>query len=304
MSLRLIVHGGVDSAPAPEVLAGLERAAAAGFDALSQGGDAVSAVESAVGVLEEDPLFNAGFGSVLNEAGEVETDAGIVDGTQGRFAAVAALTDVRRPSSVATELLRQAPGPVFLAGAGAKRFAIQIGMATDDLRTSEQVDSWERARRSGDVSMSPFTGRAATGTDTVGAIALDAGGRLAAGSSTGGVQLKLPGRVGDSAVFGAGIFADAERAALCSGLGEAAIELILAFRAVARCAAGDAVDEAAAWAVDRLTERHAVGGVVLFDGPTDHVAVVHNAQSFPVLLRDERGPRQVGAVPRSGRSHG
>lgn len=292
MRPRIVIHGGVDSAGTPDALRGLERAAAVGYAALERGGEAVAAVEAAVRVLEENPVFNAGFGSVLNELGEVETDAAIVDGAMGRFAGVAALTGVMHPVSVAAELLRRAPGPVLLAGAGARRFADELGLGVEELRTSEQLMSWRRAKR-GEISVSPFTGRLAEIGDTVGAIALDRAGHLAAASSTGGVQLKPAGRVGDAAVFGAGIYADRRWAALCSGLGEAAIELTLAFRAVERCRQGSDPGEAARWAVGLLNDRRAVGGIVVFEATTGRVGVAHNATSYPVVEHDPEGLRPV-----------
>ena len=231
MRCRVIVHGGVDSTGGRQELQALEEAAEVGHDVVFKGGDAVSAVEAAIRLLEDKPLFNAGLGSVLNQEGEVETDASIVDGSTGRFAGVAALTTAAHPISVAVDLLRRAPGPVLLAGEGARRFAAKTGAEERDLRTPEQVRVWERARAGLLESASLFTGRLPATSDTVGAIVVDQQARVAAGSSTGGILLKMPGRVGDAAILGAGIYADGSHAALCSGSGEAAIELSLAHRA-------------------------------------------------------------------------
>jgi beta-aspartyl-peptidase (threonine type) len=297
MTGRVLVHGGVDSRSSPEVIEGLRKAASAGLSALGEHG-AVEAAETAVRLLEADPLFNAGIGSVLNEDGDVETDAAIVDGTGGRFAGVAALTDIRYPVSVARALLRTSPGPVLLAGTGARRFAAALQAPTGDLRTPEQLSSWREAKRGRDRAVSPFTGRVAAASDTVGAIVVDQRGRIAAASSTGGVQMKMPGRVGDSAIFGAGIYADADRAVLCSGLGEAAIELSLALRVALRCEVTGDPDDAVSWAVARLSEREAIGGVLLCDLRSDRVAVAHNASSFPVIEAAEDASRVV--APASG----
>lgn len=300
---RVLVHGGVDSRSNPETLDGLRTAASAGLRALGER-DAVGAAETAVRALEAAPLFNAGIGSVLNEDGDVETDAAVADGTHGRFAGVAALMDVRNPVSVATALLRTSPGPVLLVGAGARRFAATLGALVGDLRTQEQVSSWREAKQGRDRATSPFTGRFAGASDTVGAIAVDEHGRIAAASSTGGVQMKMPGRVGDSAIFGAGIYADAERAILCSGLGEAAIELNLALRVAMWCEVVGDPDDAVTWGVARLEERRATGGVVLYDRETDRVAVAHNASSFPVIEASESGSRVVASAYRSERADG
>jgi beta-aspartyl-peptidase (threonine type) len=292
---RVIVHGGVDCPASVQAELALGEACRAGWAALERGGPALLAVEEAIRVLEANPLFNAGVGSVLNELGDVETDAGIVDGTGGRFAGVAALGGALHPITVAAELLRRAPGPVLLAGSGARRFARQVGAAEGDLRTPEQLRNWEEARRGGGAR-SPFTGRAIRGTETVGAIVVDGEGRLAAGSSTGGVLLKMPGRVGDAAIFGAGIYADDRVAALCSGLGEAAIELALAVRAVDRYRTLRDLTEAATWAIGILSERRAIGGIVLFDAATDQVAVMHNAAAFPVFSEAGTGPERIKRV--------
>jgi beta-aspartyl-peptidase (threonine type) len=292
---RVIVHGGVDSPGGPQVLRALEDAARAGRESLGAGRDALAAAEAAIWVLEADPLFNAGLGSVLNKDGEVETDASIADGTNGRFAGVAALPGVIYPISVAAELLRRAPGPVLLAAAGAKRFAREIGAPERDLRTAEQLRIWEEVRKGEAPVRSPFTGRRIAVSETVGAIVLDGEGRLAAGSSTGGTLLKMAGRVGDAAIFGAGIYADGPFAALCSGLGEAAIELSLALRVVERYRQ-QRDPQAAVETVELLNQRRAVGGIVLFDAEEDLVAVAHNAANFPVVTEIGAGPELVPAV--------
>lgn len=298
--IRVIVHGGVDSAGASTVDEGLDRAANAGYEAIARGGDAVAGVEAAVRVLEADPFFNAGRGSVLNEDGCIETDAGIVDGRLGRFAGVAALSDTLHPVSVAAELLRRAPGPVLLAGEGAERFARSLGMLAEDLRTVEQIVVWNQTRHGDAAGRSPFTGRALEASDTVGAIAVDTAGRIAAASSTGGMLLKMHGRVGDAAMFGAGIYSDERYAALCSGLGEVAIQLCLAMRAVLSAARGKTPEVAVSSCVNLLREKNAVGGVLLYDVATDEVAMAHNARHFPVVMRDASRSRSVRAAALSG----
>jgi beta-aspartyl-peptidase (threonine type) len=270
-------------------MSGLKTASAEGYDAIARGGDALAGVEAAVRMLEEYSLFNAGRGSVLNEEGLIETDASIIDGTSGRFAAVAALSDTLHPVSAAAELLRRAPGPVLLVGRGAERFARSLGMPPEDLRTDEQVAIWNRSRRGAGAARSPFTGRVLDGSDTVGAIAVDAAGRMAAASSTGGTLLKMQGRVGDAAVLGAGIYSDERYSALCSGLGEMAIQLCLALRTVLTARAVATVDAAVMASVQLLTQRGAVGGVLLFDSEEDRAAVAHNSTDFLVVARDSSG---------------
>lgn len=282
-----------------ETIQCLREAAEAGYEVLSTGRDATLGVEVAIGVLESNPLFNAGRGSVLNEFGIVENDAGIVDGTSGRFGAVAALSGVLHPITIAAELMRRRPGPVFLAGKGALRFAREISVAEEDLVTDEQARIWTQIRTgNGMDNRSSFTGRIVKGGDTVGCIAHDRRGNLASGSSTGGMALKREGRVGDAPIFGAGIYADASVAGLCSGDGEASIELALLVRSVMKYKLHLDLREAAFFAIDLLNSRSARGGVILYDAADDVLEVTHNALSFPVLSRDERGHDVVDAIVR------
>ncbi|MEA2461639.1 MAG: L-asparaginase / beta-aspartyl-peptidase [Actinomycetota bacterium] len=171
-------------------------------------------VELAVRILEDDPRLNAGFGAVLNVMGELELDAGIVDGATGRVAGVANVT-VRHPISLARLVMETTPH-VLVTGRGAE----DLGTAMEHLSSStpEQHEKWEAARRAGKLDPSRYG--APEFVDTVGAVALDDHGNLAAGSSTGGVFGKLRGRVGDAPIFGAGIYADHKVAVVGSGVGE------------------------------------------------------------------------------------
>jgi beta-aspartyl-peptidase (threonine type) len=171
-------------------------------------------VELTIRALEDDPRLNAGYGAVLNVAGEVELDAGIVDGATGRVAGVANVT-VRHAISLARLVMETTPH-VLLTGRGAE----DLGTAMEHLSSStpEQHEKWEAARAAGKLDPSRYG--APEFVDTVGAVALDDHGNLAAGSSTGGVFGKLRGRVGDAPIFGAGIYADANVAVVGSGVGE------------------------------------------------------------------------------------
>jgi beta-aspartyl-peptidase (threonine type) len=181
---------------------------------------------------------------------------------------------------VAAALLRE-HRQVLLVGEGATAYARGLGFPATDLRTDEQVELWRRYEGA-PTGQSPFTGRLPT--ETVGAIAISADGDIAAASSTGGLLSKRPGRVGDSAVVGAGLFADHGAAALCSGVGEAAIELMLARWATERlggegdpaCAAEDAVLLAA-------RERAAAMAVLIYEVGTGEVAAAHAGEAFPVV---------------------
>jgi beta-aspartyl-peptidase (threonine type) len=186
---------------------------------------ALAAVESVVRALENDPLFNAGLGAVVNRDGELELDAGIVDGVSGRCGAVANVL-VRNPISLARRVLETTPH-VLVTGRGA--MALADDMERLDGPTPEQRARWERARDQGRLGAAHY-GRAEH-VETVGAVALDDSGRLAAGSSTGGVFGKLPGRVGDAPIMGAGIYASTAAAAVGTGVGELFLETLAAFRA-------------------------------------------------------------------------
>jgi beta-aspartyl-peptidase (threonine type) len=218
---RLVIHGGAGSMrpgridPEQErgARAGLEAALAAGSAVLEKSESALDAVEAAVRILEEDACFNAGRGSVLTESGTIELDAAIMDGRERRAGAVAGLRTTRAPISLARRLLEHGPH-VFLSGKGADEFAREHGF--------EQVDnSWfeipERRRQLDELlAAGGFDDEVKYGT--VGAVAVDVGGHVAAATSTGGLTAKRWGRVGDSPLIGAGTYAD-DRAAAVSATG-------------------------------------------------------------------------------------
>lgn len=264
---RLIIHGGVDTPDSRSTRRVLERAALVGGAALARG--RLDAVEDAIRALEDSAHFNAGYGAVLNRIGEIELDALIVDGLDGRTGAVAAIQGVKHPISVARTVL-EASSSVLIAGAGAARFAQERGIPVESCETPAQREAWQRALAFGDAERAgvhPFTGQPAHahGSDTVGAIALTRHG-TAAGVSTGGLFLKTPGRVGDSAIPGAGAWASPAAAVAGTGLGEAFIELQLARRVAARLESGVHPQEAVEEALSDLFQRYgAVGGLIALD---------------------------------------
>lgn len=293
---RIVVHAGADMPADRATLATLRAAAVAGLARLRAGGSAASAAVAAVALLEDDPRLNAGRGSVLNADGDVETDASVVDGTADRFAAVAGLRGIANPVRAAEALLASGAGPVLLVGEGARRFALGAGLEERDLVTDEQRAFWQDVRdgRAGGAR-STFTGRPLSASDTVGAIVV-ADGRLAAAGSTGGMLMKLPGRVGDAAVLGAGIYADEDAAVLCSGHGEATIELSLALRVALRTRDGTVAD-AVRWGIGTAERRKDMrGGIVAYTRASDTVAAVTNASSFPVVTATADGDAVVPPV--------
>jgi beta-aspartyl-peptidase (threonine type) len=254
----VIVHGGAGAGGmAPERLApyraGLAAAVEAGWRALEQGGGALDAVEAAIRSMEVCGHFNAGKGSCLNLEKEVECDAAVMLGADLRAGAVGALKGYAHPVSLARKILEETDH-VLIVGAGAERLAEAFGIERwPEGPTPERLREWaeieERVRtlprgpRVGRLAAllrhgAEESGRAAAPlpidkADTVGAVAIDAQGRLAAGVSTGGLWLKLPGRVGDSAIPGAGIYADDRLGAVsATGIGEAIIRIALSRRAV------------------------------------------------------------------------
>lgn len=260
----------------------LTRAAAAGWTGGLSRQD-IDGVVAAVAVLEDDPAFNAGLGSVLNEAGDVEVDAAVVDGASGRYGAVGAVCGVRHPARLALHVLRGGRASL-LSGLGARKLADELGEAHSDLRTAEQLAVWRDGRAGGMASR--FTGRpVAPSTETVGCLVASSTHVLAA-SSTGGVCGKPVGRIGDSALLGAGLWADGRVGVLCSGDGESMIALHLAQSVAAQFTSGSALSDAVAWGVTLAgNERGATCAVLAVTSDGD-VAAAHNGESFPVVAHD------------------
>ncbi len=239
MGMVLAVHGGAGSIPEELVASrrdGLEQALATGWQRLQQGEDALAAVVAAVEVMESLPQFNAGYGSTLTSSGTVEMDAGVMQGKGLHVGAVATISRVAHPIRLAVEVLHSPH--ILLAGAGAEAFAQSRNMpliAPDDLISRRRRRMWEAwDHRPVDVMADDRGKTIQTDKDTVGAIALDSAGHVAAATSTGGMSWKLPGRVGDSPLVGAGFYADdALGAVSTTGWGETIARSLLGYRTVA-----------------------------------------------------------------------
>ena len=235
---RLVIHGGAgseriahdDPAHEAQARAGLEQALSAGSDILGRGGSAVDAVEAVGRELEENPCFNAGRGRVLTEQGEVELDAAIMDGRTRAAGAVSGLKTTRAPISLARHLMETGPH-VFLAGTAADRFAANAGIeqvANDFFILAERRRQLEEALAAGSAADPIKYG-------TIGAVAVDLRGDVAAATSTGGITAKRWGRVGDSPLIGAGTYADNRAAAVsATGSGEFFIRAVAAHELAAR----------------------------------------------------------------------
>jgi len=250
----LIVHGGAGADPGgrEELRGGMRDAVAAGWRALAEGGTALDGVEAAVRSLEDHPRFNAGRGSVLTAAGTVETDASIMEGDRLRNGAVAAVSGVRNPITLARRIL-DAGGHSMFAGPGALARARDLGVPLCD--PAELVTEHQRRRL------------AAVQAGTVGAVALDRLGTIAAATSTGGISGKPPGRVGDSALIGCGTYAETTLGGVsCTGDGEAIIRVTLARRALEILKSVGDPGQACEVALSVLVEEGGgQGGLILVD---------------------------------------
>jgi beta-aspartyl-peptidase (threonine type) len=274
--ISLIVHGGAWAIPDHALVAhreGVLKAVKAGWSVLLDGGASADAVERAVMMMEDDKTFNAGRGSVLNAAGEVEMDASMMEGKTYRTGAVAALQRIAHPVSVA-RLVMEKSAHVLLVGLGAARFAREHGVRVggkDDLITSEQLTLWRKAQGA------PKKERK-KGHDTVGAIALDKKGNIVAAASTGGTPNKYPCRVGDSPIVGSGIYADNKiGAAVSTGEGEEILRVVLAKIVidVLERNGGDP-DAAARDGIELLRRKvHGHGGVIVMNS-TGKVGIAWN----------------------------
>jgi L-asparaginase / beta-aspartyl-peptidase len=275
----LVVHGGAWSIPAAEReahRAGCAAAAEKGKAVLLAGGSALDAVEAAILHLEDDVAFDAGTGSVLVADGSVELDAGLMDGTSLKVGAVAAVKHFKNPVVLARCVLEKSEHH-FLVGQGAEAFARTQGFPeVDNLslvvpREAARHQQFLKGERTAADSFGP--------ADTVGAVALDARGHMAAGNSTGGVAFSLPGRVGDAPLPGIGYSADDRLGGVaCTGWGEHILRVGLAMRAMHCLEAGLGAQAAASAAVALLLERvQGRGGLVLLDC-SGRVGLAHSTE--------------------------
>jgi len=267
----LIVHGGAGADPAEgrdELRAGIREAVLSGWKVLLGGGTALDAVEYAVRSLEEHPRFNAGRGAVLTTDGTIELDASIMEGDRLQAGAVGAVTRIANPVTLARKILEDGRH-VLLVGDGALAFARRVGVSECD---PAELITERQLRRSHE-----------RGAGTVGAVALDLHGTIAAATSTGGIAGKLPGRVGDSGLIGCGTYAESTIGGVsCTGDGEAIIRVVLARRALDILKAMDDPEHAAQVAVDVLVqEGKGEGGLILLDW-RGRVGRAHSTPFMPV----------------------
>lgn len=269
----ILVHGGAGAWGAyPDRLAAAEsaclEAAAAGQQVLLAGGTSLEAVETAVRRLEDCPLLDAGRGSYPNRAGDVEMDALIMDGRDLNMGAVAAVQRIAHPITLARHILHQ-PDLNFLVGSGAAAFAATAGMPRCELADLLVPDHE-------DAPPAPIT------SDTVGAVAVDKAGNLAAATSTGGTKDKHPGRVGDSPQIGSGAYADNMAAAVsATGRGEDLMKIVISKQASDFVLAGLSAQQACAAAIKLLARRTGgTGGLIAVDNH-GRIGVAYNTAAMP-----------------------
>ena len=269
----IIVHGGAKTIRPDRQSANREgclKAAQAGQSVLSAGGSAVDAVIAAIRVLEDDPTFNAGYGSVLNSDGDVEMDAALMDGATLDVGAVAAVRRVRNPILLARALLRDKP--VLLVGEGADRYAAETSIELCDPQ-----------------AMAPPQIMADEACDTVGCVAYDSEGNLAAGCSTGGLTGVRPGRVGDSPIPGCGLAAENQIGGVAfSGDGESIVRLTLASRLMHDLPLS-APQTAADNAILQMPRVGGEAGVIALDR-AGRPAMAHNSSHFAVAFANAHRP--------------
>jgi L-asparaginase / beta-aspartyl-peptidase len=285
----ILTHGGAgawSNSPEALVLDGMHAATAAGWAVLAAGGSALAAVEKATNVLEDNPLFDAGTGSFLNNMGEVEMDALIADGSTLKFGAVAAVQHVRYPITLARLVMTETPH-CFFVGAGADQLAAELGLpvvSNLDFVTDENLAAF----RQRNIKIAEPLG-------TVGAVALDAQGHVASATSTGGTPNKRKGRVGDSPLFGAGGYADDHfGAASATGMGEQIMRLLLSKYAIDQLAQGISAQDAAS-AVSRHLASYfdpPNSGIIVVDR-YGHIGASHTTARMPIGWVDTDGQIQT-----------
>ncbi len=278
---------------------GVSHALAAGYALLEKGASSVDAVEAAVAIMEDDETFDAGRGSFLTRDGRVQLDALLMDGATLRAGGVACVERLRNPIHAARLVLEKSPH-VYFVGPGAEAFAAEHGMPLIDnselVMDRERLNLAEAQRKERDgLPDATFAGGAAnlpaaTSHDTVGAVALDAKGNLAAATSTGGTLNKAPGRVGDSSLIGCGCYADNLSAAVSlTGWGEPMMKLVLGKWAVDRVQQGTPPAQAAEEAIAYLFRRLGGHGGIILLGPAGRVGVAHNTPRMAWGVQTARG---------------
>ena len=294
----MVVHGGAWAMPDGVVdghIRGVNKALAQGWHVLEAGGRALDAVQAAITYMEDDEEFDAGRGSFLTRDGRVQLDALMMDGATLRAGGVGCVERIRNPIAAARLVLDKSPH-VYMVGEGAEQFAQEHGIK---LCRNEELVIEREVKRLKDAQAKAAAGQPDTtfagldrGHDTVGAVALDAEGNIAAGTSTGGTLNKAPGRVGDSSLIGCGCYADNQSAAVsCTGWGEPIMKLVLAKWAADRVQTGGTPDAVAQEAMFYLKSRlNGHGGMILLD-QRGRFGIAHNTPRMAWAYKSTQGER-------------
>lgn len=276
----IIVHGGAGQIRKGELIQridGCREAAVCGWSILREGGSALDAAEAAVVALEDNPVFNAGTGSTLNSRGEVEMDAAIMEARELRAGAVAAVAGIKNPIKLARRVLEDGRH-VLLAGEGALAFARENGVPEcppEQLIVEAERKRWKEKH------------------GTVGCVALDRAGGIAAATSTGGIFGKLPGRVGDSALLGCGTYANDYGGISCTGDGEAIIRIVMAKTAASYLEEDKDAPAAARMAIITLEEfTRGKGGLIIIDR-RGTIGYAYNTARMPICAISEDGRMEM-----------
>ncbi|MFX0211723.1 MAG: isoaspartyl peptidase/L-asparaginase [Candidatus Hodarchaeota archaeon] len=258
----IIVHGGSWNIPDSlriGHLNGVSKSVKTGYQILVEQGSALEAVEKSVVCMEDDPIYDAGIGSFLNEEGRVELDALIMDGKSLNAGAIGSVSNCRNPIILARKLLEE-PSTMMLVGRGADLFAKKIGINCDpkELIIPREQKRWKNGKGKGDI----FNPK---GKGTVGAVAIDMEGNLASATSTGGSPFKMVGRLGDTPLIGSGGYACEVAAASSTGHGESFMKLNAAKLATDLVGQGRSPQRAAEIVIDKIAGIGGFGGIILVD---------------------------------------
>jgi beta-aspartyl-peptidase (threonine type) len=297
----MAVHGGVGvlgDECAPEAAAGVAAAARVGFAVLHDGGSALQAVIAAVRALEDDVHFNAGTGSVLTSEGTIENDAAVMWGADLSAGAAAAVSGFKNPILLA-DLIRKASPHVLLVGPGAERFGEREGLSR--LQPASMITDRQRSKWQAEVARRAThrTGSRIDKHGTVGAVAADLEGHVAAATSTGGTFFKWPGRVGDTPIIGGGTYADDRSgAASCTGEGEAILKVTLARSSVDLLRGGVSAQAAAEGALAILSERTGAEAGLILVAPNGDLGLAFNTLRMSRAFCSGDHPEPQAAVDR------
>jgi len=314
--VAIVIHGGAGTITRAsmtdekeaEIRAALKDSIQAGYKLLQQGDSSSEAVRAAINVMEDSPLFNAGKGSVYNAAGDHEMDASIMEGKDLNAGAVASVSHIRNPIDLALTVMSESEH-VMLMGEGAEEFARQQGFEMTDPAWFDTGFRWQQLQRVKAKEIAEAEARQEDQQDrwfsTVGAVALDQRGNLAAGTSTGGTCNKRWGRVGDSPIIGAGTYASNKSCAVsATGNGEYFIRHVVAYNICNRVELGTPLAEAADQVVnDILVKAGGEGGVIAIDH-TGNIATPFNSEGMYRASIDTNGNMKISIYREKGEAEG